>query len=388
MLVIKNATILTPTVTLEGGTVTVAEGRITAVTGARRLAANAGTQGTDAAGLYLVPGFIDLQCNGGWGHDFSRDPGSIWQVASRLPQTGVTGFLPTIVTSPLATIEAAQATLMAGPPAAWSGARPLGLHLEGPFLNPARKGAHNPAYLRLPDPAIIGGWRPENGVRLVTLAPELPHALELIEQLTAQAVIVSAGHSLADGAAAQEGIRAGLRYGTHLFNAMPPLWHREPGLAGELLADERVIVGLIADGVHVHPTLVKLVWQILGSGRLNLVSDAMAALGMPPGRYHLGDFQVTVDESSARLADGTLAGSVMPLASALQRFRQMTGSSLAAVLPLVTTTPAHLLGLGQCKGRIAPGYDADFLLLDQSGRVRKSWVAGKEIYSRDLGIRG
>jgi N-acetylglucosamine-6-phosphate deacetylase len=375
MLLIRNATVITPEITLEKGAVLVQDGRITAVAPTPELPIAAGTEVIDAEGLFLTPGFIDLQCNGGWGHDFSQEPGSIWQVARRLPQTGVTSFLPTMVSSPLATVAAAQALWQAGPPAGWSGAQPMGLHLEGPFLNPAKKGAHNPVHLRLPDPASIGDWRPDRGVRLVTLAPELPRALDVIGQLSAQEVIVSAGHSLADNDTAQKAIEAGVRYGTHLFNAMPPLLHREPGLAGALLNDERVTVGLIADAVHVHPTLVKLVWQMLGSGRLNLVTDAMAALGMPPGRYHLGDFQVTVDEGSARLPNGTLAGSVMPLATALQCFRRMTGCSLAAALPLVTTTPARLLGLAHDKGRIAPGYAADLLLLDDNGRVRQSWVA-------------
>jgi N-acetylglucosamine-6-phosphate deacetylase len=379
MLLIRNATVVTPDITVAQGAVAVQEGRITAVTPAKEVTIPGSARVVDAQGLFLTPGFIDLQCNGGWGHDFSQDPGSIWQVASRLPQTGVTGFLPTVVTSPLATIEAAQAAWQGGPPAGWRGAQPIGLHLEGPFLNEARKGAHNPAHLRPPDPAVIDAWRPEQGVRLVTLAPELPGALGVIAQLAAQGVIVSAGHSLADGEAAQKGIDAGLRYGTHLFNAMPPMLHREPGLAGALLADERVTLGLIADGLHVHPTLIKVVWQALGPHRLNLVSDAMAALGMPPGRYRLGDFEVTVDEHSARLSDGTLAGSVMPLDAALYCFRQMTGCSLSAALPLVTTTPARLLGLAHRKGRIAPGYDADLLLLDKVGRVVKSWVGGEEI---------
>jgi N-acetylglucosamine-6-phosphate deacetylase len=383
MLHFRHATLITPESTLADGAVTVHGGRIIAVGPTGEFSVPAGAEVVDARGLWLVPGFIDLQCNGGWGHDFSQEPHTIWAVARRLPQTGVTAFLPTIVTSPWSVIGAAQESWQVGPPAGGPGAQPLGLHLEGPFLNPAKKGAHNPAHLRLPDTAVMGDWRPERGVRLVTLAPELPGALEAIGRLAAQGVIVSAGHSLADGEAAQKGIEAGLRYATHLFNAMPPLLHREPGLVGALLADERLTVGLIADGLHVHPHLVKVVWQALGSARLNLVSDAMAALGMPPGRYRLGDFDVSVDGASARLADGTLAGSVMPLADALQRFCAMVGAPLAEALPLVTTTPARLLGLDKCKGRIAPGYDADLLLLDKNGRVARSWIGGEEVLSGD-----
>jgi N-acetylglucosamine-6-phosphate deacetylase len=188
---------------------------------------------------------------------------------------------------------------------------------------------------------------------------------------------------------AMAGFAAGIRYGTHLFNAMPAFNHRDPGLPGALLTDPRVVVGFIADGVHTHPSVIGLVWRALGGRRLSLVSDAMAALGMPSGQHRLGDFDVWVDATSARLADGTLAGSILALDQALRNL--MTGAggtspaggcTLAAALPAVTTTPADLLGLGVTRGRLAPGHQADLTLLTPDLLVQATIVAGRVVYTR------
>lgn len=382
MLVIRNATLVTPDQTLAAGTVTIEDGRIQS-TGAANDSLPRGAAVRDATGLILAPGFLDLQVNGGLGLDFTADPATIWQVAAALPRFGVTGFLPTIITSPAATARAAQEVLRAGPPPGWTGARPLGLHLEGPFLNPGKKGAHNPAHLRHASPEAIAGWSPEAAVRLVTLAPELPWGLEAAAELAARGVVVSAGHSLATFDEAAAGFDAGARYATHLFNAMPPLHHREPGLVAAALADPRIIVGLIPDGLHVHPALVGLIWQLLGPERLNLVTDAMAAMGMDAGDYLLGDSRVTVDETSARLADGTLAGCVLALDAILRAFRSFTGAPLPALLATVTTTPARLLGIDGRIGRIAPGYDADLALITPDLRVVETFVGGQSVYRSD-----
>jgi N-acetylglucosamine-6-phosphate deacetylase len=217
-------------------------------------------------------------------------------------------------------------------------------------------------------------------VRLVTLAPELPGALDVIRVLAERGVLVSAGHSLATYEEAEAGFAAGIRYGTHLFNAMPALQHREPGLPGALLTDPRITAGMIADGIHTHPAIVRLAWQVLGSARLNLVTDAMAALGMPPGRHLLGDFAVDVDATSARLADGTLAGSVLAQDQALRNLIAFTGCSLAEALPALTTTPARALGLSAERGRIAPGQVADLVLLSPDLEVETTIAEGKIVY--------
>lgn len=384
MLAVTQTTIITPDEVIENGTLLVAGGRILAV-GGPSLPVSDATEIRKAPGLILAPGFLDLQVNGGFGLDFTADPAAIWGVAARLPRYGVTGFLPTIITSPPETVHAAQRVLAAGPPDGWTGAVPLGLHLEGPFLNPGKKGAHNPAYLRTASSEGIAGWSPENGVRLVTLAPELPWALEATAELSRRGVVVSAGHSLADFDEAVAGFDAGARYATHLFNAMPALHHRDPGLVAAALADSRVTVGLIPDGLHVHPALVKLVWRLLGRDRLNLVTDAMAAMGMSPGEYALGDFQVRVDDSSARLPDGTLAGCILSLDAILRAFRSMTGASLPDTLATVTTTPAATLALDNRIGRIAPGLAADFVLMGPDLSIVETFIAGEPVFNKQVG---
>ncbi len=379
MLVYRHATLITPDEVIENGSLIVGDGRIRAI-GGPDLPLPGDADVIDAKGLVLAPGFIDLQVNGGFGLDFTADPATIWDVAARLPRYGVTNFLPTIITSPLETIHQAQDVLMAGPPPGWSGARPLGLHVEGPFLNREKKGAHNPDYLRPPELADVAGWSPDSFIRLVTLAPELPGALDVIDALATRGVVVSAGHSTASFEAAAAGFDSGARYATHLFNAMPALHHREPGLVAAALADSRVTVGLIPDGLHVHPALVNLVWQLLGRERLNLVTDAMAAMGMSPGEYLLGDFRVTVDEMSARLPDGTLAGCVLSLDAILRAFRAFTGASLADAVATVTTTPARLLGVEDRMGSLRPGAAADMVLLTPEGEVIETLVAGERLY--------
>lgn len=381
MLYICGVTILTPDRQIDEGALLTEGERIAAVGRRDEVRCPAGARVLDATSLTLTPGFVDLQINGAFGHDFTSDPAAIWPVAAQLPRYGVTAFLPTIITAPLGTVSAAQAVLSQGPGSNVLGARPLGLHIEGPFLSPANRGAHNPAHLRPPDRAAAADWSPEQGVRLVTLAPELPGALDLVAALADRGVVVGAGHSVATYAEAQAGLQAGVRYGTHLFNAMPPLNHREPGLAGALLADSSATVGLIADGVHLHPSVVRLAWRTLGSARLNLVSDAMAALGMPPGRHLLGDFEVVVNGTSARLADGTLAGSVLSLDASLRNLIAFTGCSLAEALPSATTVPADLLGLGEERGRIAAGWTADLVLLTADLQVHTTIVEGKVGYA-------
>jgi len=381
LLYIEHATILTPAERIADGALLADGDRIVALGPAAATPCPPGAQVLDASGLLLTPGFIDLQLNGAFGLDFTATPQAIWEVGAGLARYGVTAFLPTIITSPPATVAAAQQVVSAGPPAGYRGATPLGLHLEGPFLNPAKRGAHNPRHLRQPDPAAVADWSPAQGVRLVTLAPELPGALDVTRVLHERGVVVSAGHSLADYAEAQAGFAAGITYGTHLFNAMPPLDHRAPGLPGALLTDRRPSAGLIADGIHVHPAVVALAWQMRGATQLNLVTDAMAALGMPPGRYRLGDWDVDVDATSARLADGRLAGSLLSLDLAVRNLIAWTGCAPEAALATVTTVPAALLGLGPQRGLLAPGAAADLVLLTPDLQVALTVIAGQVVYS-------
>jgi N-acetylglucosamine-6-phosphate deacetylase len=379
MLVITHADVVMPGERLHDRAVVIDGDRIVAIVPAADAPGGAGAEVLAAEGGILAPGFVDLQVNGAFGKDFTADPTSIWDVAAQYARYGVTGFLPTIITSPLETVAAAQA-VVCRPPAGFRGAEPFGLHVEGPFLNPARKGAHNPNYLRLPTLEAVSDWSPQTGVRLFTLAPELPGALDVIAALARRGILVSAGHSMATYAEALAGFAAGVRYGTHLFNAMPPLAHREPGLPGALLTDDRVAAGFIADGVHTHPAIIRLVWKQLGRERFSMVTDCMAALGMRPGRHLLGDFEVFVDGASARLADGTLAGSILSLDQGVRNLIRETGCSLEDALATVTTTPARLLGLTQERGRVAPGYIADLVLLSPELQVQATIARGQIVY--------
>jgi N-acetylglucosamine-6-phosphate deacetylase len=344
----------------------------------------------DAAGLHVVPGFVDLQCNGAAGVDISSEPERLWEVAEALPRWGVTAWLPTVVTAPAEIRARALATMRAGapeagavdPPAAPVRAEPLGLHLEGPFLAPERRGAHPTEHLRLPDSDLVAGegWSRDGGVRLVTVAPELPGALDLVRRLVASGVVVSAGHSSASAEQAVAAIDAGVTWVTHLFNAMSPLHHRDPGLVGVALTDERVRVGIIADGLHVHHTAVALAVRAVG-GRLCLVTDAVAALGLPAGRVALGAMEAFASDDGVRLADGTLAGSDLSLDGAVRNLVDFAGVSLAVAVAAATSTPAALLGLTD-RGVVAPGAMGDLVVLDDDASVVATVVGGRVAYDR------
>lgn len=332
----------------------------------------------DAHGLVVTPGWIDIQINGGFGFDFSTDPDRIWDVGARLTRYGVTGFLPTIITSSKETYQRAISVLKNGAPAGWRGARPLGWHFEGPFLNPAKKGAHNPAFLHLPDVDFIQGWTRENGVLLVTMAPELPGALELARTLVSNGVVVSAGHSMATLDDTRKAVESGYTAATHLFNAMPPLDHRSPGLAAAVLLDDRITTGLIPDGLHVHPDMVDLAWRLKGPDRIALITDAVGALGIQPGIFVQGGMEIVVDGNSARLRDGTLAGSILGLDQALRNVMQFTHSRLEQVLPALSYNQSRLLRLNKL-GEIRPGFQADLTFIQPDSRVEFVMVGGEMI---------
>jgi N-acetylglucosamine-6-phosphate deacetylase len=367
-----------------GGIVDIAiEGdRIVALEPAGTEPADTAARVLDAEGLQFAPGFIELQVNGAAGHDLTADPASMWQVGEALPRYGITAFLATIVTASEGTPQAAIEAFSSGPPDGYRGARALGVHLEGPFLSPARHGAHEVSLLRDPDEAMAAGWSADAGVRLVTLAPELSGALDLIRTLVDRGVVVSLGHSAATRDQAMAGFDAGARYVTHLFNGMSPLDHREPGLPGAALLDDRVTVGLIPDGIHVHPDVVALVRRLVGPDRLSIVTDAIAALGMTPGRYRLAGQDVMVDETSARLADGRLAGAVIPMDAAVRNLRHFTGCSLEDAVGAVTEVPARLLGLEGSTGTVAVGAPADLVLLTADAKVAVTIVGGQVVFER------
>ena len=378
---IINANIFTPKNVFRHGEIEIDKGIIQSIHFSDEQTKKQEKDTIDAKGNYLIPGFIELQINGGFGKNFTTQPESIWELAEKLTQFGVTTFLPTIITSPLEFVAKAQSVVTRDPGKDFVGAEPLGLHVEGPFLNPKKKGAHREALIRNPELGLIENWTIEKGVRLVTLAPENPNALEVIKELVKRSIIVSAGHSNATYAEAMKGFEAGITYGTHIFNAQSPLHHREPGLVGALLSNKTIPVGLIPDGVHVHPAAIEVVWEIKGSQYLTLVTDALTGLGMPPGRYGSGDYVTIVDDTAERLPNGTLSASILGEDKAIRNFIQFTSCSLEEVLPTLTSTPARVINLTD-RGKIEKGYKADVVLLDKDLQVVTTIADGKVAYQK------
>jgi N-acetylglucosamine-6-phosphate deacetylase len=327
----------------------------------------------------LAPGLVDIQVNGCFGVDFvAADPAGWAAVTRRLPETGVTAFLPTFITAPVPDLVAALRRTAALPPLA--GARVLGVHVEGPFLSPRRHGAHDPALLREPTAdavdALLGAA--PGLLRVHTLAPELPGALAAVRRLAGAGVLVSIGHSDATAAQAEAAADAGARLVTHLFNAMRPLHHREPGLVGQALADPRLACGLIADLHHVAAPVCRVAFAA-AAGRVVLVTDAVAAAGMPPGRYDLGGQQVSVDPLGLpRRADGTLAGSGLRLDAAVANV-VAAGVDLRSAVDAATRLPADLVGRPDL-GRIAPGASADLVWLGDDLSTRATWIDGELVH--------
>ena len=328
----------------------------------------------------VAPGFIDLQVNGGFGIEVGSDFTALQNLAGTLPATGVTSWLPTVITSPaLFYRELLGAFPATSQPT--SGARILGLHLEGPFLSPARKGAHRAEWMEAVDESLFTELLASDALRLMTIAPELPASLDRIRRLRDRGIVVSLGHTNSTVAEFTAGIDAGATMATHLFNAMSPFGHREPGAIGAALTDDRVTVGLIGDGIHSHPAALRLALRAKGPDRIALVTDMMAAAGMPPGTYPLGDQLVTTDGVSARLPDGTLAGATLRMDAAVRNMVAWTGASPADAIRMATETPATILGRSDL-GRLAAGNPADLTLLTEDLQVNMTLVNGRTVYQR------
>ncbi len=330
----------------------------------------------------LVPGLVDLQVNGYYGVDFAdSDPDGWALVARRLPETGTTAFLPTFITAPVPTLATALRSAAKAAEAVTAGARVLGVHLEGPFLSPARAGAHRRDWIVPPSPGAVAELL-EAGqglLRLVTLAPEADGALAAIGTLTAAGVLVSVGHSDATAAEVAAGAAAGARMVTHLFNAQRGLHHREPGVVGQALTDQRLTSGLIVDLSHVSAAACAIAFAA-APGRICLVTDAAACAGMPPGRYLLGGQPVDLPPGGGAPVrpGGTLAGSAL-------RMDQAVGNAVAVGLGLpeavaaASRIPADLIGRPDL-GRLAAGAVADLAWLGDDLRTRATWVNGAQVY--------
>ncbi len=336
--------------------------------------------------MIVVPGFIDVHTHGGGGHSLHTDaPGQIQAYARWAPSTGTTAFLVGIVGVPAALpesqIKAAVAAIERGEP----GAEAVGIHLEGPYINVERRGAHDPSWLRLPNESeaqqILALAR--GHLRLVTLAPELPNAATMIHQLVEAGVTVSIGHTDATYEQAREAIPLGITHATHCFNAMRPLHHRAPGALGAIVEAEQVRGELIADGKHVHPAALRVLLRALGPHRTIIVTDALACAGLPDAVFEFGGQSARVIDGVARLADGTMTGSVLTMEQALRNLVTTIGVPLPEAVGMLTRNPAQSAGVADRKGRLRPGYDADLLLLDGTLRLQATICRGRLAYATD-----
>ena len=331
----------------------------------------------------LLPGFVDLQVNGAFGVDVATEPSRVAELSQRLFSTGTTAYLPTVISSPEILYEEVLPELGADGPT--SGAEVLGVHLEGPFINLEKRGAHAAAHVVPPDPGLLAHLLDLAPVRMLTVAPELGGADELMTLAANRGVAVSAGHSDAPFELAYEAFDASVASVTHLFNAMSAMHHREPGLPGAAFAHPRVVCGLIADGLHVHPEMIGLACRMLGPDRVCLTTDAIAAAGMGDGEYRLATRTVYMDSGVPRLGSGAIAGSVLTMNEAFRNILAFTGCTFPEAARMASTTPARLVGEGRRKGRLVPGYDADVTVLAPNLSVEAVWRGGERVYEKAEG---
>ncbi len=371
----------TPDRTLDDAVIVIENGRILAVEPRRQVTPDPEqVELIDASGLLVLPGLIDIHVHGGAGCDMmDATPESLECMSNFFLQHGVTAYLPSSITySSAATLRAIEnvAQNMAGA----GGARILGIHLEGPYLSQAYRGAQPEEFIRDPDPQEYLPWFNSGVIRRMTVAPELPGALELIRDGLERGVRFSAGHTAATYAQVEQAVEAGLSQSTHTFNGMLGLHHREPGALGAFLSDERITCEVIADGIHVHPAMLRLLARAKGVERTVLVTDAIRAVGLQDGSYELGGHPITVQAGVARTASGNLAGSTLTLECAVQNMVQMVGLTIPQAIAMATATPAAALGLQGQKGVIQPGADADIIFIDSDFNVRLALIAGKVVY--------
>ena len=340
---------------------------------------------TDLGSWCLAPGYIDLHTHGFCGHDVTTGAQEdVEEMARELPQTGVTSFFPTIATlgRPETVQQVRRVVSAAENQVHNSAAEILGLRLEGPFICRAKKGAQNEQGIRSPDPvemeelAAVGRGR----VRIVDYAPEEDEDARFLATLVRLGILACIGHTAATYEQTIRAIDGGVRHSTHLFNAMSALEHRAPGVPGALLTDRRATIEIIPDGIHMHPAVASLVIAARGSRDVALITDAIAAAGLPEGEYDFVGRKVTVRDGAVRLDNGSLAGSILTLDRAVRNIVAFTGLGWSEAICMATHIPARIAGVALRKGRVAPGADADLVALDNQGFVQRTWIRGLLAY--------
>ncbi len=339
----------------------------------------------NANGNYIAPGFIDLHVHGGGGADFmDASYDAIKRIADTHCRYGTTSFLATTMTMGKNKILDSLKAVKEAYKIKTGSAQVLGIHLEGPYINEKMKGAQNKAYIKSPSIEEFKEYIKASGklIKIVSLAPELPGALEFISWLKIQDIVVSAGHTSATYEQMKSGIDAGLNHVTHIFNAMTGLHHREPGVVGAALTSPELIIELIADGIHVHPAVMDLIFRSKEKEKIVLISDAIRATGLPPGKYDLGGQTVIANKTSARLQDGTLAGSVLTLDKAVKNVVSKIKVPITDAIQMVTFNPAKCINIEDKKGSLEAGKDADIVILDKKLEVVLTIVMGNVIFNK------
>lgn len=373
---IVGGTLLTPYQRLANHTLTIEDGQIASMRPASTGEGLKTDRVIEADGMWVVPGFIDVHVHGANGFDaMDAAPEAIHGMATYFARHGVTSYLPTTMSASYDEVLAAARNVASTPQPA-TGAHHLGVHLEGPYLNPEHGGAQLVEALRDPDPDEYRAWFETGMVRLVTLAPEREGSEELIRYAVEQGAELAVGHSGASYEQVRAAAGLGLRQSTHTFNGMLGLHHRQPGTLGAVLTDDRIYAQVIVDLIHVHPAVVKLLVRTKGIQRTILITDAMRATGLADGEYDLGRQTIRVREGVARTGAGNLAGSTLTMDAALRNVMAAAGLSLQEALPMATTVPAEAMGLAGEKGTLAVGADADVVVLDQDLNVKLTVVRG------------
>ena len=384
-------TIYTPAEEISNGVILIEGHRIAKVGSRDQVKIPSGATIIDNQDRTIVPGFIDIHIHGAVGYDLMEGtPEAVAAVGKYLARHGTTSYAATTVAASLErTLNAARglgeiiraSTGSHLVPDKIAGAQPVCIHLEGPFLNVKKRGAHPASQIQKPSIELLTRFLEAAGgtARILTLAPEIEGALSVLEFARSQGMRVGIGHSNATYEQAKSAIDAGATHAVHCFNAMRPFTHRDAGIIGAVLTDDRVSAELICDGIHVEPTAIRLLLHSKGVEKLILVSDSLSGAGMPDGNYRLGNFTVHVAGGVCRTVEGNLAGSTVTLDTAMRNLSAYTGLSYRQCLPCVTTNPARILGLGKEKGVIAPRADADLAVLDQEFYVTQTYVRGRPV---------
>jgi len=386
-IIIINGTIITPFHLVSGKAIIVEKGRIREIVNKEELstAILTGAEVIEGKDKFIAPGYIDIHVHGGGGSDvMDGDYEAINQIAIAHSHFGTTSFLPTTMTMSKDKIIRSLRSICEAVKKGTAGAEILGIHMEGPYINPEKKGAQKEDDIKKISIEEFLEFNQASGnlIRLVTIAPEMPGAIGLIKYLYKQGIITSVGHSNATYAQVQAGIQAGLSHVTHTFNAMRGLHHREPGVVGAALTSPELTVEIIVDGIHIHPIVLKVLTKIKEGEKVVLITDAMRAAGLKEGTYDLGGQEVIVTKGQARLKDETLAGSVLTMDKAVKNMVNKIGIQLPKAIQMASFNPAKSIGIENKKGSLEPGKDADIVILNKNLETELTIVAGKIVYRR------